>query len=66
MSLHQNDLQREEEENILSEEKLGVVSYTPDKALVVNICLSINKMRYIELYPYYYGEISLFGLSRIW
>lgn len=66
MSLHQNDLQREEEENILSEEKLGVVSYTPDKALVVNTCLFINKMCYIELYPYYYCEISLFGLSRIW
>lgn len=53
MSLHQNDLQTEGEENILSEENLGVVSNTPDKALVVNTCLFINKMCYIKLRPNY-------------
>lgn len=65
MSLHQKDSQREEG-NILSEEKLGVVSSTPDKTLVVNTCLFINNRCCIELYPYYYWEIALFGLSGIW
>lgn len=66
MSLHQKDSQREQEEDILSGEKLGVASYTPDKTLVVNTWLFINKRCCIELYPYYYQEIALFGLSRIW